>query len=105
MPLPLLLHRHLKIRAGSFYRGQDNLVPRNPVLSARRDGRSANSRWSNTDTGILIALYKLTGLSLSAGGGIPSIDPGNRWDAVYEVLARHGVGVLGGGFRALEMGD
>ncbi|PWW76871.1 FAD-binding domain-containing protein [Tuber magnatum] len=79
-------------------------------FSVRSGGHSANLGWANTGTGILISLNGLTEISLSADKTVASIGPGNRWDAVYEALARHGVGVLGGrvpdvGVAGLILGD
>ncbi|SPO04344.1 related to 6-hydroxy-d-nicotine oxidase [Cephalotrichum gorgonifer] len=51
---------------------------------------------SNVDTGVVIDLSEINGLTLSADKTVVSVGPGNRWTAVAEYLLPEGLAVVGG---------
>jgi FAD/FMN-containing dehydrogenase len=66
-------------------------------FSIRSGGHNPNRGWSNTDArGLLIDLYRLNKVELSADKRTAKVGPGNRWLAVYQTLNGTGVTVLGG---------
>ncbi|KAI8229620.1 Bifunctional solanapyrone synthase [Colletotrichum sp. SAR 10_86] len=48
------------------------------------------------EDGVLIALEKMNGFSLSSSGEVVSLGPGNHWGRVYETLESQGLAVTGG---------
>lgn len=48
------------------------------------------------EDGVLIALEKMNGISLSPSKEVASLGPGNNWGRVYEALESQGVAATGG---------
>ncbi|CAJ2501265.1 Uu.00g041180.m01.CDS01 [Anthostomella pinea] len=64
-------------------------------FAVRGAGQQLLAGCANIQGGITLDLRLLTGIDLDLGTGIVSIAAGERWGAVYERLAEHGLGVTG----------
>jgi len=65
-------------------------------FSVRGGGHTHFPGAASSDGGLLIAMDKLTGLSLDERTGVVSIGPGNRWINVYDFLEPYGLATVGG---------
>ena len=52
--------------------------------------------YSNTDSGVLIAMSKLNNIELSQDESYVSVGPGLTWGEVYKYLEPHGLIAVGG---------
>lgn len=74
----------------------------NIPFAIRSGGHSPNPFDANIDTGVLISMDQFNTVTYDAAKGTASFGPGNRWQAVYDVLDPHNVTVVGG--RVLDVG-
>lgn len=65
-------------------------------FAVRSGGHSPNPGWSSIDSGILIDLSNLNGMSISEDRKVFTVGPGARWGQVYEYLDAYDVTVVGG---------
>lgn len=73
-------------------------------FAVRSGGHTPHAGPASITGGLLIALDQLTHLSLSAGGGLAHVGPGNRWVQVYKFLQPHGKLVVGGRVASVGVG-
>ncbi|KAI0179263.1 FAD-binding domain-containing protein [Hypoxylon sp. FL1284] len=78
------------------------LVTNQVPFAIRSGGHSTNPFDANIDNGVLIATDKLNQIEYDADAGLVALGPGARWSAVYTVLDKYNVTVVGG--RVLDVG-
>ncbi|KAI8275746.1 hypothetical protein K4K60_008369 [Colletotrichum sp. SAR11_57] len=59
-------------------------------------GYTSHPGMAGIEDGVLIALEKMNGISLSPSKEVASLGPGNNWGRVYEALESQGVAATGG---------
>ncbi|PWW80760.1 FAD-binding domain-containing protein [Tuber magnatum] len=73
-------------------------------FAVRSGGHTPFPGSASISDGILISLQNLTTLELSESGDRVSIGSGNRWISVYEFLAPHNLGAVGGRVPSVGVG-
>jgi FAD/FMN-containing dehydrogenase len=65
-------------------------------FAVRSGGHSPNPGWASLESGILIDLAELNGMTISEDRKTFSVGPGARWGQVYDFLDPYDVTVVGG---------